>query len=284
MIRIMIRRFTAVLILLVVALPVFSQGMTLPELNGYKKLTNYPVFQPDNLWDFINGAADTYLALGFVDLNVAEYKKGKNVIKLEIYRHSDHVSAFGIYASERSPSYNYFGIGAQGYSVGGVINFFKGNYYVKIRTYSDKPKILEAEKTLASRVESMLSGETTMPEVLSMFPAEGKKANEETYINESVLGYSYLNKAFRANYNVGNDDFSIYLIKSASSDLNLSSAMKYLASAGLEPREGDNRYVVSDNYNGTVFLSWKNDIMVLITGLAKDQADIAEKYTSAILD
>ena len=65
-----------------------------PELSGYKKNTDFQVFLPDNLWDFINGAAETYLAYGFVDLHVAEYKKGKNVIKLEIYRHSDHTNGF----------------------------------------------------------------------------------------------------------------------------------------------------------------------------------------------
>ena len=40
----------------------------------------------------------------------------------------------------------------------------------------------------------------------------------------------------------------------------------------------------TDGYNGTVFLSWKGNQIVIITGLAKDQADIADKYTSEILN
>jgi len=82
-----------------------AQEFTFPDLAGFKKTLDYPVFGPENLWDFINGAADTYLAYGFVDLHVAEYKKGKNVIKIEIYRHSDKIMAFGIYSTERSPSF-----------------------------------------------------------------------------------------------------------------------------------------------------------------------------------
>ncbi|MBN2633150.1 MAG: hypothetical protein JXR66_06315 [Bacteroidales bacterium] len=277
------RKIVAGIILAFLALPVFSQEMILPELKGFKKLSNYPVFVPDNLWDFINGAADTYLALGFVDLHVAEYKKGKEVIKLEVYRHSDHINAFGIYASERSPSYDYFNIGSQGYRVEGVINFFTGNYYVKLRTYSEKPKTIQALETLAKRVETMLEGEKKMPEILSLFPDEGKKPDEETYVNESVLGYSYLNRAFKANYQSGNDNFSIYIIKSPSAELTLNSAKRYLSSANMEATEGESRYVVADGYNGTVFLAWNGDLMVLITGLAKDQADIADKYTSLIL-
>jgi hypothetical protein len=277
------KRLLAVFLLAIAVLPLFSQELVLPELKGFKSLTNYPVFEPDNLWDFINGAADTYLALGFVDLHVAEYKKGKDVIKLEVYRHLDHTSAFGIYASERSPSYNYINIGSQGYSVDGVINFFKGNYYVKIRTYSEKPKVMKASETLADRIVNMLPGESAMPSILALFPPDGKKLNEETYINESVLGYSYLNRAFRANYQAGNDNFSIFLIKSGSADLTSGSAIKYLASAEMEPVPGESRYVVGDKYNGTIFMSWKDDLMIMITGLAKDQSDIAEKYISAIL-
>ena len=35
-------------------------------LKGYKTVSDYPVYTPDDLWDYINGAADAYLALGFL--------------------------------------------------------------------------------------------------------------------------------------------------------------------------------------------------------------------------
>jgi len=260
-----------------------AQEITFPELQGFKKTTKYPVYLPENLWDFIDGAADTYLALGFVDLHVAEYKKGKDVIKLEIYKHSDHTMAFGIYASERSSAYQFINIGSQGYFMDGVLNFFKGDYYVKIRTYSEKPKTLQAQESLARMVEGMLTGEKEMPSSLSLFPDENRKINEETFVNESVLGHQFLNKAFRAVYQAGNETFSIFLIKNPSAEQTLKTATTYLAVGNIEPDQSESRYVFTDGYNGTVFLAWKNDMMVIISGLAKDQADIAEKYTSEIL-
>jgi hypothetical protein len=51
----------------------------------------------------------------------------------------------------------------------------------------------------------------------------------------------------------------------------------------IEPDQSESRYIFTDGYNGTVFLAWKDDLMVIISGLAKDQADIADKYTSEIL-
>lgn len=260
-----------------------AQDINMPQLTGFKQKSDYPVYKPENLWDFINGAADAYLALGFVDLHVTEYKKGKEEIKLEIYRHDNHTDAFGIYASERSPSFQFRDIGAQGYIAGGAINFFKGNYYVKIRTYSKKEKTLQAASTLAVKTAEMLPGETGMPAPLSMFPDEGKKKNTESYINESVLGHSFLNKAFKAEYELGSNKFSIFIFNLSRGEV-AKAAETYLKTAGMDFSDtGSGKYLINDGYNGTVFIAWKDEILVLISGLSKDQADIADRYTSEIL-
>lgn len=262
----------------------FAQEITLPELGGFKKQTNYPVFTPDNLWDFINGAADNYLAYGFVDLHVAEYRKGKDVIKLEVYRHKDNTLAFGIYSSERSPSFRFINLGSQGYNADGSINFFKGNYYVKIRTYSKKEKVLQAAQSLAQQVADMLPGEASMPAAITQFPAAGKKANDETYINESVLGHNFLNNAFKANYEVGTDVFSVFIFDKPTVSDAMETVNAYLKAVKMEPADDDNgKMVLEDGYNETIFLSWKGKRIVLISGLEKDQSEIAERYTSEIL-
>lgn len=261
-----------------------AQELAFPPLKGFRIKTDYPVFVPENLWDFINGAAENYLAYGFVDLHVAEYKKGRDVIKAEIYRHNNNTNAFGIYSSERSPSFRFVDLGAQGYIADGAINFFKGDYYIKIKTYSKKEKVLQAEETLAERVAGMLEGENSMPAMLLDFPAEGRKLNEEIFINESVLGHSFLSKAFRAAYQIGNDIFTIYISEEDTPEAANKTAETYVASTGISPAAtGDSKFVLMDGFNGTVFLAWKEKRIVIITGLARDQADIADKYTSAIL-
>ena len=280
----MIKRYLTAFFLAMIFVSVSAQDFTFPGLDGYKKNTDFPVFGPENLWDFINGAAETYLAYGFIDLHIAEYKKGRNVIKLEVYRHGNNTLAFGIYSTERSSSFRFINLGSQGYVADGAINFFKGNYYVKLRTYSKSEKTLQAEESLAQRVSDMLEGGSEMPEVLSLFPALGKKVNEEIYINESVLGHKFLNRAFKATYEVGTDSFSIFIIENKSSGETWKSAEAYLSSAGLDAIESDNdRYVLADGYNGTIFLSWKENKIVIISGLSKDQAEIADQYTSEIL-
>jgi hypothetical protein len=270
--------------LIIISGSVFAQEIKLPELKGFKKSTTYPVYTPENLWDYIDGAADTYLGYGFVDLHVAEYKRGKNVIKLEIYRQADNTMAFGVYSSERSPSFRFLKLGSQGYAVEGAINFFKGNYYVKIRTYSKNQKTLQSAESLATKVADMLPGSSEMPSELSVFPEEGKKVNEETYINESVLGHKFLNKAFKATYQAGNDIFAIFIMENKSIDETRKSVNDYLTANGKDEVDSETgRYMLKDGYNGTVYLAWKEKKVVIISGLSKDQSDVADRYASEIL-
>jgi hypothetical protein len=262
----------------------FPQEISLPELKGYKKTTNYPVYVADNLWDFINGAADTYLSYGFEDVHIAEYTKGKNVIKLEIYRHKDDIQAFGIYSSERSPSFRFINIGAQGYKTDGSLNFYKGKYYVKIRTYSKSEKVIQTLESLGLRVSDMLQGTSEMPATLKEFPDIGKKKNEESYINESVLGHSFLSGAFKAVYDVGGNEFTVFIIKNTSAGEASKKVGAYLKSVGLEmDDQSGGKYVIKDGYNGDIFLSWREATIVIISGLSKDQTELADRYSSEIL-
>ncbi|MGC1389980.1 MAG: DUF6599 family protein [Bacteroidales bacterium] len=278
-------KYLITLILILLSVSSFAQDIKLPELKGYKKTTNYPVYLAENLWDYINGAADIYLAYNFVDLHVAEYKKGKNVIKIEIYKQADNTMAFGIYSTERSPSFRFLKLGSQGYiTTDGAINFFKANYYVKIRTYSKNENTLKSAESLAHIVADMITGGSEMPTALSLFPATGKKSNEETFINESVLGHKFLNKAFKSNYESGNDVFSIFIMDKNTPEETHKSIEDYLTSTGTEALDSENsRYILKDGYNGTIFLAWKGNRIVIISGLSKDQSDIADRNISEIL-
>jgi len=261
-----------------------SQEFTMPDLQGYKKNSEYPVFNRETLGSLKNIDAERYLAYGFADLQIAEYKKGKNVIRLEIYRHTDNTMAFGIYSSERSSSFRFLNLGAQGYSANGAVNFFKGNYYVKLKTDSKNEKTLQAEESLAQRVSNMLPGDSKLPSVLTRFPEIGKIQNEEAYINENVLGHKFLSKAFRAGYLIGTDNFSIYIFERNSAEETRQIVDAYLKSAGMDIFDNDTgKYMFTDRSNGTVFLAFKENEVVVISGLAKDQTAVADQYTSEIL-
>jgi len=280
----MIKKSVIFLFFFISSSVLFAQEIILPELSGFKKVTDYPVYTADNLWDFINGAADVYLSYGFENVHIAEYKKGKDIIKLEIYKHKDETQTFGIYSSERSSSFDFINIGAQGYKADASLNFFKGKYYVKIRAYSKSEKVLQTLDALALKVSNMLQGDSEMPATLKEFPDAGKKKNEETFIKESVLGHEFLSGAFKALYDSGNGQFAVFLFRKKSTEEVTKTVNAYLKSAGMDANDQpEGKYIFKDGYNGDIFLSWKENTIVVISGLAKDQSDIASRYSSEIL-
>lgn len=276
--------FLTIFYFLVITGTVMSQGISFPDLQGYKKNTSFPVYTIDNLKEFNSNFAEICLSYGFIDLNIAEYRKGKNEIRVEIYQHSARHLAFGMYSLERSSSYRFLNLGSQGYVIDGFINFFKGEYYVRMRAVPSSEKNLQMAESLALRIANMLPGNPEMPQPLSRFPETGRKNNEESFINENVLGHKFLTGAYRAVYEVGPDIFSVYLIEKLTLSEIWKTADSYLKHAGEDVVESENgKYVISDGYNGTIFLAWAEKTVVIISGLSKDQAEIADQYTSEIL-
>ncbi|HUX96488.1 MAG TPA: DUF6599 family protein [Bacteroidales bacterium] len=262
-----------------------AQDISFPELKGYKKNTDFPVYTSNNLNELRSSLVETFLSYRFVDMNIAEYRKGKNKIRVEISRHADNLMAFGIYSLGRSSSFRFLNLGSQGYSAEGVVNFFKGQFYVHLNILPWNEKNIQMAESLALRIANMLPGYPEMPAILTRLPETGRKTNEETFINENVLGHKLLAGAFKAVYEVGPDIFSLYLIENHSASETWKMAEAYLKQAGEDiPESETGKYVISDGYNGTVFLAWSNKTMIIITGLAKDQADVADKYTSEILE
>ena len=277
------RIILAFTLLLIYPITLDSQDIKFPQLNKFDLEMNYPVYTPDNLWDYINGGADSYNALGFQDLQIAEYNRGKHSIKVEVYQHATPEQAFGIYALERAPSYDFFELGVQGYREEGLVHFLKGEYYVKITSHSDKKRILEALEELAYNIESMLEGSSEFPPELQMFPAKAKVRNSEMYISESVMGHEFLNNAFRADYTIDDNRFSIYLFSGNNRDENHHMLSEYLSKYDLEPGSGPGKkYSFEDGYNGYVYLKWQPGLVILISGLDKDSYETANEYINDI--
>jgi len=268
--------------IIIVSVTVISGQQLFPLLKGYKSVSEYPVYTPDDLWDYINGGADAYLAMGFIDLNITEYVKGKNRIKAEIYRFGDDDRSFGIYSMERSPDYRFISTGVQGYNEEGVVHFYKDRYYVKIMTHSGSHKVNDRMLELAGLIASRSEGKNEFPALLRLFPREGLLENQENYLLESVLGHEFLKGAFRASYEVDGNHFDIYLFNCSDDE-----EASYMAGklAGDAYTSGDEvfKYVFEDGYNGILHMAQQGDRLIIVSGLDYESTPLAERYITVML-
>jgi hypothetical protein len=263
-----------------------GEGKTLvfPEMDGWEQDGNPQIFSSRTLYEYINGAADLYLAYEFQDLNVAEYKgAGKAAVTVEVYRHGDSTQAFGIYSQERLANARFLDIGAQGYQEPNVLIFVAGPYYVKISGYStgaDDERIMLA---FGRKMEGMLGGKAPLPKILSSFPQEGLKKNTEKFVSKEFLGYSYLHSGYTVDYEVGGKKFKIFAIEGKDAVDCRGMMEKYLKQTGNEGKTAsEGVYRVKDRYHGDVALFWKGKVIWGILDL--DDPELQPKVLRSIED
>jgi hypothetical protein len=176
------------------------------------------VYTPANLWDLIDGAAETFLSYGFDNLHIAEYLNDDSIdVRVELYHHSSAANAFGIYATERKPDYHFMTLGTEGYFDEGIVNFLAGEYYAKLSSHRSGAIALGALEKVARAVDLHLRQPKGWPAGLDLLPLDGRVPNTEGYIAENYLGYSFLRTVFTAQYG-GKEGFQIFVIETAGSD------------------------------------------------------------------
>ncbi len=257
-----------------------------PEMRFCTPLFDYPVYHADDLWDYIDGAADNYLNYRFEDLHIAEYTKGKGKVyfKVEVYRHASPLYAFGIYTSERSPDYHFIEMGTQGFQESGQIYFLKGPYYVKVISMQEKTKEEKYLWTLASLIEEHLEGPVGFPPELEWFPPEGKVKNAERFIAREFLGHEFFDSVFTAAYSLDGKEFTVFIShrNDKESAKRILTEM-YRTATGKVPaglQEGDR--MIKDGYNGKIYLIWKGNVLFGFQDI-DDQA-LIRKMAAEILD
>jgi len=118
-----------VLLILVMATLVWgsdSEGkdFSFPEIPGWKQSGEIETYSPQTLFEYINGAADLFLAYDFEELMIVEYQNDrKATLTVDVYRHRIPLLAFGIFSQERLQSATILDIGVQGYREKEFLNF-----------------------------------------------------------------------------------------------------------------------------------------------------------------
>jgi len=250
------------LILGILLMPVLSpaaQELRFPAMAGWRQSGEVQTFSPKSLFEYINGAADLYLACDFEELKVAEYVDEKKAsIVVEAYRHRTPRDAFGIYSQERLPEADILEIGAQGYSDKDILNFVYGRYYVKLSGFNTGAEARQILPAFAKQVAQILGEKGGLPAILSAFPSEGEKGNSEKYFTRNFLGYAFFNTVFTADYELGGKAFKLFLIEATSKEECRGILHQYLRQIKNPEREViEGRYTLSDPHHGVVDLFWE---------------------------
>ncbi len=204
--------------------PILSAGESEAELLGLLPQASDSIdcrpdfeprfFEPENLFEYINGAADEYLIYGFQKVVTADYAVGpdSSSVNVEIYRMASPLLAFGIYAAERSPSEPAVDVGTQGYQGSNVLIFHKGPFYAKITSFDFTENLRPVLSGMGKAMAGRMPGCLEKPAMLRHFPEENRVPYSERFIPAGFLGQSYLTNGYRCDYSDGESGWQAFLV------------------------------------------------------------------------
>lgn len=184
------------------------------EVPGWAMPQKARSFRPENLWQFIDGAADRYLAYGFEEVATSEYAQegtGRKTL-IDIYRMKSPLNAYGIYTQERNPDYQFLKVGNEGYTTGTTLNFWAGSYYVKITAFEQKDEVIREMSRLAGAMAAKVTAPGTEPIETGYFPKTNQLPHTIAYVPRDVLGQSYFINGFEAKYREDGKEYKMVLV------------------------------------------------------------------------
>ena len=200
------------------------------EIAGWESSSPPRFFEPDNLWEYINGQAELYLGYGFQLVVTSDYtsQEDSSSLIVDIYLMESPRHAFGIYAAERTPEDNFIDIGVQGYVGGNILNFWKGPYYVKLTCFQSYPSAEEVLIKFSRAIADKIPGSYSEPELFACFPEKNRVRMSERYIPKNFLGHGFLKNGYRVDYHHEGIRYQVFLVENSSPQEAEEAFSKYL--------------------------------------------------------
>lgn len=167
-------------------------GKLLPqEVNGWKAQEKDKLYDPETIFDYIDGAGEVYRSYNFRHLLVRRYTKaGKPDIVADFFDMGASKDAFGVFTHDLEGEEA--GVGQGATYQGGLLSFWKDRFFVSLYAEEESEEIREALLAMGRKVEASVEGEGKKPVILNYLPPE--KLDEKSihfFHNHIILNYHF---------------------------------------------------------------------------------------------
>jgi hypothetical protein len=242
-------------------------------------------YGPQDLYQYINGEAESFVAYGFVSLQGANYSLGSDndgFITVDIYNMGERLNAFGVFQSKRGGEPSSVNIGAGSFGRDGYLAFYKNKYFVEILSFVKDEQWKTQDVVIARKVAAKIKGDIGPPRELSYFPMAGKIEGSERYVKEGILGHAFLGRGLICDYKIEGDVVSAFVAffpsgKDAGSAF--ASHQDFLRRSGgaCSPLNGlgVRGFVSQEPYHKNILLAQKGSFVIGVYDLAAAQKGMA---------
>jgi len=140
-------------------------------LEEWSKSSDFAVYDPENLYAYINGGAELYISYQFINLISQPYiNEEEDEIKIDIFNMGSSQNAYGIFSHSRETIDDFVGSNIESEYAGGLLTFWKGRYYVSILAYPETESRKLVVQQLARKIAAQIQEDSYRPKILALLP------------------------------------------------------------------------------------------------------------------
>lgn len=169
-----------------------SLGDLLPrEICGWKAEKEDELYDPETIFDYIDGAGEVYRSYNFKLLLARRFtKEGQPDIIVDLFDMGSSSDAYGVFTHDLEGEET--GIGQDATYKGGLLSFWKDRFFVSVYAEEETEEAKRALHALGQAVSASIAKEGKKPEVASLLPAEGLDEKSVHYFhNHLILNYHF---------------------------------------------------------------------------------------------
>ena len=158
------------------------------EVEGWKWDQKEMRYHSKTLFDYVDGAAELYLAYGFQNLTVRRFEKSNQPsITVEIYEMDSPEDAYGVFSFERQDEPA--GVGQESEYGGGLLRFWKGRYFVSIYAEGEGKEVASAILQMGRDAAEGIPAAGPEPKLVRFVPGKGFGLVEKSlrYVKSHIL-------------------------------------------------------------------------------------------------
>jgi hypothetical protein len=172
------------------------------------------IFNPDNLYEKIDGQADLYLSAGFQRLKSQSLVKADKPdlwVDLFVYDMGNALNAFAVFSMQRREECESVKLGQFSCSIEGALFLVHGPYYLEIIASMVEAEASEMMHSIAEDFVCKNHVEVKPIAELSQFPRSNLIENSITLIPSNAFGYDGLDRIFTGHYSLGGKKVTAFI-------------------------------------------------------------------------
>lgn len=161
------------------------------EALGWKTQAKDEVYDPETIFDYIDGAGEVYRSYNFRLLLSRRFEKaGESEIIVDLFDMGSSADAFGVFTHDLDGEDASLGQGSN--YKGGLLSFWKDRYFVSIFAEKETAETKEALFALGRPIASAIGREGPRPSLLTLLPEWFRDEKSVHYFhNHLILNYHF---------------------------------------------------------------------------------------------